>query len=252
MILDDIQALDAVPSRRMSNIGKQLLTTTRYPFLYQRITKCGCTYLRHLVWYLEYGSPPPVDLGKETAPYPEPTAAHLSNQQVMAATHKFVVIRHPVRRFMSLYYDKILGSPKPMGPFVDRLGIDHQAGKNIESHRRNCEKALNFISRQHKNRPIFKVNWHWKPQHVRLAQLRGYGFTALQLENLGVQLPVYLQDLVPDVKQCMQAVELRNISRKPVPPQDILTDDLIDRIQNIYRTDWKIWQEVDDFWQAQN
>ena len=251
MILDDIQALDFVPARRFSNIGSHLLTTSRYPFLYQRITKCGCTYLRHLVWDMEHGIQPPVDLGQEAVRYPEPTAMLLSNQEVRAATHKFVVIRHPVRRFMSLYYDKILGSPKPMGPFVDRLGIDHHAGQNIESHRRNCVKALNFISRQRRNRSMSKVNWHWKPQYVRLGQLRGYGFSALQLENLGTQLTDYLQDLVPDIKQRMQAIKVRNISRKPVQPQEILTDGLIDRIQNIYRADWKIWQEVNDFWQAQ-
>ncbi|MBV1865220.1 MAG: sulfotransferase family protein [Rhodobacteraceae bacterium] len=246
----DIQALKNTSIRRIKNLGPHLMTTNNYPLLYQPITKCGSTFLRNILWYLDNKEPLPPGFDRESQPW----AAGWKPSDILNNKHKFTVVRHPVQRFMSLYFDKILGKTEGVPirlsrAFLRNSDIDQDAGEDLEVHRRNCGNALEFIANQFATQPHSKINWHWKPQMVRMSHLRDFGFSTVHLEGLDWQLPQVIGGLVPNIDKALKAVKTANRSVKPVKAEDILTKELRLKIREIYQTDYLIWKEVRNFWQ---
>ncbi len=253
MISSDINTLKDTEVRSAQNIGSHLMTTSHYPLLYQQITKCGCTYLRNLIWYLEHGELHPAGDKISTDDLAGLRAFELSDADVRANRHKFVVIRHPAQRFLSLYFDKIIGRrggryQKIAQTFIHSAGVNPDAGQDLAVHRNNCHNALDFIGNQLESKSYRDINWHWKPQKVRMSQVRDYDFNTLHLEGLDWQLPQVLGDIVPNIDRAMQTVTSRNASSKPVANDDILDQELRLKINGIYRTDYLMWKEVRNFW----
>lgn len=201
------------------------------------------------MWYLDQS----IETAHNKPQMPEHRATELTDAQITAEKYKFVVVRHPVNRFMSLYFDKIIGPQEagvgnPGASFHRNADIEIDAGTDIERHRINIENALNFIASQRKSEPLSKINWHWKPQMVRMGHLRDYEFHTLHLEGLNFQLPQILGDIVPDVDKALQAIASANKSSKPVQSSEILTGELRMKIRQLYRIDYRLWKEVRNYW----
>lgn len=249
MISTDIQALRNSRVRLLNDLGPHLMTTQMHPLLYRPITKCGSTFMRNVFWYLDHGTELPSNSASELQVW----AKDWSKDKIAESQHKFVIVRHPVQRFMSLYFDKILGNddgaPKKLSKaFVSIAKVDPFAGQDVGLHQQNCHNALDFIENLLQTQPLTKINWHWKPQMVRMSQLRDYGFSTLHLEGLNWQLPQVIGDLVPDIGTVLQKIKPSNKSNKPVQADAILTDELRIKIRTIYKTDYRVWKEVRNFW----
>jgi hypothetical protein len=165
-----------------------------------------------------------------------------------------VVIRDPIKRFISLYYDKLYTRPEARGKFSlgnyfeDSGLIDRDIGNDLENHRQNCVRTINWIKQNISGQTDQKVNWHWVPQKFRLNQIHKLRFNVITLEGLDYQLPVVLSPLIPHITDIIKEVSAQNISQKPVRPKDVLNEELRKLIFETYPDDTIIHQEVSAYW----
>ncbi len=235
--------------------GKVLLTTDRYPVFYLQITKCGCTYLRNLLYMLDHGTAHP-DSRRVHAHNGDFFKADLIPEAILKSSPAlFAVIRDPVDRFLSLYFDKIANAQNEadsgMRKRVTRAaGLDPNVGTDLAGHRLNCLKTVNWFGRNLDTGEEGKPNPHWQRQSVRLRKISGLDPQLLTLDGLSWQLPLVLGSVVPDIREKMEAVRTRNTSKKLFSRSEILSDDLKAAIRNVYANDQARFERVSAKWQA--
>lgn len=113
MISTDIQSLNAVARGKLNTeLGKTLMTTNPYPIYYRMITKCGGTYIMNILYHLHYGYTNLDPFAVHDKAHIIPKADGISNAEIINSPYSIVVIRDPITRFMSLYFDKLYGGPE--------------------------------------------------------------------------------------------------------------------------------------------
>lgn len=250
-----IKSLNAIVSGKLnSNLGKTLMTTETYPLYYRMITKCGCTFIMNILYYLNYGyvNLDPFAVHDKSHIIPKATLA--TNEAIANSPYSFVVIRDPVARFMSLYFDKLYGQSRPSEKFslgtyfIENGLIKPNADNNVTLHRENCISSIKWIKKNLSGQTDQEVNWHWKPQKFRLNQVYQLHFNVLMLEDITFQLTNTLKPLVPHIEDVIRNVSAQNISKKPVQTEDVLNDELYELITNAYPDDMRIHREVSKYW----
>lgn len=225
---------------------ERFLTTTRFPVVYQPITKCGCTFVKSVLYEWEYGETPVREQQLNEVPKTE----GWTREQITASPFKLVVIRDPVARFFSLYFDKILAvgqeDPHPIHDlFCNKLKIvDPYVGADVDGHRVNCLRAMRWIRGNLNLKTARKPNWHWRPQVTRLKRLRDYDFDVVPLEDLSDRLPGLWGGAVTGDAAKVMARRPANQSRKPVSAQDIEDEELRALILRVYDIDKAIYDQV--------
>jgi sulfotransferase famil protein len=255
MISTDINALNAIAhGEPRDTIGATLITTVSYPLYYRPIPKCGSTFIYNLLYYLNYGYIYASPLNIHKTKQSPPSASNVSKQEIINSKFAFVIIRDPMKRFMSLYFNKLYPRPKghrkaSLGNYFENNGlIDRDIGNDIEKHCRNCIRSINWIKQNISGETDQKVNWHWKPQKIRLKQIHKLRFNVITLEDLNYQLPVILEPLIPHISDAMKEVSAQNVSQRPVRPEDVLNEELRKLIFDTYPDDTKIHKEVSTYW----
>ncbi|KAB7614317.1 sulfotransferase family protein [Amylibacter sp. SFDW26] len=258
MISTDIAALRAISKPTLDRrYGISLMTTDEYPLYYRMITKCGCTTVINLIYYLHTGQqqqdPNAIHKNEDLVP----KAEYVTNTQIRNSPYSFIVIRNPIKRFMSLYYDKLLsptqrGKPNRIGKyFIENGLVDPNAGQDVDKHRENCINSIKWINKNLAGQTDQKKNFHWRPQTMRLKQVYSLNFNVLMLEDLNYQLIKTLSPLIPHIAEAIEAISAKNVSPKPVPADAILDDTLRQLITDTYSDDTKIYNEVAAYWRDQ-
>jgi hypothetical protein len=204
-----------------------------FGFKYHQITKCGCSFAKALINQLD---------GRAN------DAAPIKDLWSSGGAPAFVIIRNPVDRFMSLYFDKIFRGPSHIGRhFLDRGLVDRNA-TSITSHELNCLQSLGWINATIKRCVSAKPNYHWRPQIHRLHKVSKLNVHMLTLDGLSWQLPHLLRDTCPDIEKVMKRVGMRNQSPKPFAPAQIVSQKLRRQISRIYAADEQVYAEVNRHW----
>jgi hypothetical protein len=229
--------------------GRVLHTTDRYPLFYLKITKCGCTYLVNLLHVLDHGVPHPAGSRVHSHDADFVKAGLLPPAAITGSPFAFAVVRDPVDRFLSLYFDKIAdvenANDAGMRRRVMRMaGIDVGPGTSLETHRDNCLKVLDFFADNLAGNTPGGINPHWQRQAVRLRRAQAFGLTLLTLDGLKWQLPALLAPLIPDITEKMAQVESRNRSKKPFSRAEIETPELAERVHSLYAADLEIYRRA--------
>ncbi len=237
----------------MPGPGRFLFTTQRYPIFYLQITKCGCTFLRNLLYYLD-----------NKRVHPDSSRIHSHEQDFLKADmipravlldspYLFAVIRDPVDRFLSLYFDKLANR----GSFYDHAmrarvsnaaGLDQSPELDLEGHRQNCLKTLYWFGLNLDTKRHGKPNPHWQRQSVRLSRMEGLKPRLLTLDDLSWQLPQLLAPIIPDIETAMSAVKSRNTTQKPFSRDEMLTPELEAAVYSVYRDDADRYARVRSEW----
>jgi len=235
-------------------IGRVLKTTRKYPLYYRVITKCGCTYVLNVLFYLHYGYLNPDQFAVHDHAGIIPMAKTATNRDVTDSPYAFIIIRDPVKRFMSLYFDKLYGKPRQVEKFgigdyfIETGLIDPDAGIDPVKHRDNCIRSIQWIRQNLRGATDQPKNYHWKPQHFKLNQIRRFDFNVIMLEDIRFQLGHILKPLIPEIRQILDKVSARNISEKPVQPEQVLNNELCQLISDTYKRDTQVYREVSTYW----
>lgn len=227
--------------------------TRRYPIYYCGVTKCGSTFLKNLIYALDFDveHPDGEDLhGSETGllrAQPDDIDA------MLASPYMFAVVRDPVGRFLSVYFDKIYGTgprsfPKLRTYLSQKIGLNLSPDLDVEGHQENCRRFADWIELNLQKETDEPVNYHWKLQTSRLRRLRGFPVRYLTLDGLDWQLPQLMQVAIPDLSERMMAISARNTSRKPKSLDAVVTPELRAQLEHIYAPDLRLYQRTQARW----
>jgi hypothetical protein len=205
----------------------------RSNFLYYQITKCGCTFIKTLINQID---------GRPHDATPE--KIKWANDGTLA----FVVVRDPIDRFLSLYFDKLLTGPSLMAKDFKRRGLVNSDAATVPQHEKNCLRALGRIKQTVDARILSQMNVHWRPQIYRLHKISKLNVHMLTLDGLTWQMEHLLQNHCSDLAAQVATCGRQNISPKPIAPSLLKTTAIREQISSIYAADEAIYADVNRHW----
>jgi len=204
----------------------------KYGFYYYQLTKCGCTFTKTLINHID-----------QRASSADPIKRTWDGTDGIA----FAIIRNPIDRFLSLYFDKILNTDCVIGRHFADLGIVDDAPKSVSEHRKTSLQTLGHI-----NTTITaskgRSNFHWRPQIHRLHKISKLDVHLLTLDGLEWQLPFLMKTTCPNMAGYMKQVGRKNVSSKLCSPAKLKTQTLRRQISRIYADDERVYCEVNRHW----
>ena len=232
---------------------ESLLSCRTLPIRYLVIPKCGCTFIKNLIWRLDHGedyaNPPRIH--ERTRDFARVAQFNLTLEEVRAEPCSFVVLRDPIDRFLSLYFDKVVG--EGYRKFVGlRAVLRDNHGLNVEAetpdeHRANCHIMIDWIEENLTKPNEIGRDPHWTPQAYRMETIRAFDMKVLPLSNLDSHLTLLLSDVVPDLPGILGKLERYTTNSKDRKDQT-LDPALKARIAQVYARDLANHEKLKDVW----
>ncbi len=151
-------------------------------------------------------------------------------RMLSGSAYRFSFVRHPVHRFESVYWNKMITQTKFLRRAKTSLGLplDPEAQVTFEQ----------FLGAVEKQDPIDEMDPHWRPQHVNLLHpLISYDHVG-KLENFDDEIERISEEAgLPHVP-----FQVRNSSSRPA--SDSVYDgrpDLVQRVELIYAKDFELY-----------
>jgi len=234
MLTSQSLALNAAVARMESPADKiKIQISEQFGFKYHQITKCGCTFTKTLINQLD---------GRSSTAHP------IKIDWSSGGPPAFVIIRNPIDRFISLYFDKILRGSSGIGrKFLNRHLVDRDAA-SLMAHQLNCLQSLGWINSTITGRSSEPTNYHWRPQVRRLHKISKMDVHVLTLDGLSWQLPYLLRGCCPNISDVMKRVGMRNVSPKPCDASQLASQKLRKQISRIYADDERVYSEANRHW----
>lgn len=230
----------------------RLLSCRDLPIRYLFIPKCGCTFVKNLIWRLDHGVSydNPKRIHDVMDDFARASAFGLDEDAIRAEDHAFTILRNPVDRFLSLYFDKVVGEGwkkyVPLRATLQKHGLDVEAA-TPEAHRRNCAIMIEWIEENLNGQNELQREAHWTPQFWRGELMRAFDLKLLTLTNLDQRMEMLLADLVPDIATIM--AELERYATNARDQKDSVLDNVLrGRINKVYRRDREIFERLKDVW----
>ena len=145
------------------------------------------------------------------------------------SAYRFSFVRHPLRRFESAYWDKIVYSVR-WRPEVQRtLGLPEDPESSL-----TFEQFVEAVEQQD---PVTEMNGHWRPQHVNLMHPVVTFDRIGRLESFQTDLELVRQEAgLPQVP-----LQVRNPSKHKGDSVYDGRPDLVRRVEAIYATDLELY-----------
>lgn len=231
----------------------KFFTSHKYPFYYLSITKCGSTFLKNLLYQIDHDQLHPDP--KRIHDYPQDLLRAHETPRWMIRRSRFVftVLRDPVERFLSMYFDKIYGEgpqnfPELREEIALEAGLDLRRNLDAKRHEANCLALLDWLEKNLAHETDLPVNPHWRRQMARVSTLSSYRLGFFTLEGLNWQMPMHFADMIPDLAQRMETVRNRNKTHYPVDKLAVATDALRARVAQLYPDDTEQHARVSRQW----
>lgn len=232
---------------------ESLLSCRTLPIRYLVIPKCGCTFVKNLIWRLDHGedyaNPPRIH--ERTRDFARIAQFNLTLEDVRSEPYSFVVLRDPIDRFLSLYFDKVVG--EGYRKFVglravlrDNHALNVQAA-TPNAHRTNCHIMIDWIEENLTKPNELGRDPHWTPQAYRMETIRAFDMKVLPLSNLDAHLTLLLSDVVPDLPSILDKLERYTTNSKDRKDQ-ILDQGLRARIVQVYARDLANHEKLQEVW----
>ncbi len=209
-------------------------------------TKAGCTYLKNLFYYINAGQVHP--LGDQIHKRKDQLLRGEPEDLPIAKTspYVFMVVRNPVQRFFSLYFDKIYNfdQGESFGWFRERyapeIGLNLTPDIDKEAHQKNLSLMIDFIDKNLKGETPYPIDGHWRRQYAFYNVVKNFQPKLIPLESLSDALPMLLEEEIPNIREAMQAVNARNKSKKPFETDELRNWPLTKRIRSVYAQDMRL------------
>lgn len=233
--------------------GRFLMTTHKYPLFYLQITKCGSSFMRNLLYYLDHGTVHPAGSMVHSFNQDFVKADLIPEQTLIASPYLFTIVRDPVDRFLSLYFDKIANLTNEKDAAIRRrvvrkAEIDLHPDMTLAEHQTAALKIIDWFDMNLERNLPGKINPHWQRQQERLRRINALSPRRVTLDGLPWQLPALLGPLIPGIADHMAVVRVRNRSKKPFSHAEIATPALVNRIHQVYAQDLQTYEQVRAEW----
>lgn len=240
------------PARPVRAVGEgtQVLTTHRFGFNAVVQPKAGSSYVRNLFYRLDHGvaHPDPAKIDTDGC-----LVYRRKSVQTLKDEISFTIVRDPLERFFSLYFDKVWSRGPNAFPWVaetlERNRRFHaREDLSLAEHHDNCCRLLGFLENRFKATPHNELNPHWRPQALRLNQIKDMGFHALLLDGCGDQLRQLAGSTVRGLNEHLDSMIFRNESDKPIKIADLASPWIMERLHDLYEDDIAIFNSVKGAW----
>lgn len=234
---------------------ESLLSCRTLPIRYLVIPKCGCTFIKNLIWRLDHGedyaNPPRIH--ERTREFARVAQFNLTLEEVRAEPYSFVVLRDPIDRFLSLYFDKVVGEGYrkfvPLRAVLrDAHGLTVEAATPAE-HLANLHIMIDWIEENLSKPNEIGRDPHWTPQSYRMETIRTFDMKVLPLKGLDSHLTLLLSDVVPDLQSILGKLE-RYATNSNERKGQVLDKALIARISQVYARDLANHDKLQGVWRS--
>ncbi|MCF6273600.1 MAG: sulfotransferase family protein [Rhodobacteraceae bacterium] len=213
--------------------------------------KVGSTFLRNLIYVLDHNE----TYSQVEKEFPTGLRNRELTKAELAQEVSFYVVRDPVMRFFSLYFDKVVGKPENHFEWIIEKLKAHRVfhegpDLSLSQHRDNCMSLLGFLRVRVRGRTKAPINPHWNKQIIRVAKAIEFGLHPLMLENLETQLLQIADGRIEGLERAAKMVKSRNRSPRPLPPEDILTREMHEKICALYPEDIQLYDLVKTGWEV--
>lgn len=234
--------------------AERMLTLDCAKVYYLPITKCGSTYLKNLFYYLDHANEHTAGDFIHANPQDLKRAKVGDLEAIKNSPFAFTVLRDPVDRFTSMYFDKIYGDGpqrfKKERLYLEKeIGLDLTRNLDVTMHRQNCNKLIVWVEKNLKHKTDRTTSFHWKRQSNRLKRVQELKLRHLTLDGLSAQLPVFLKQALPDIEEAMFVVKSINKSQKPDDFDKIADQALREKIEAVYARDHQLYNTATEYWQ---
>ncbi len=233
----------------------QFYTLREYPIFMCTLTKSGCTFLKNLFYYIDQGALHPLGDFIHLDESKLLRASEVDVPMINKSPYVYMVIRDPVDRFLSLYYEKIYGQEAGSMDWFrmeigNSIGMNFDEGLSLSEHQENAMKLIAWLKKNLSGETNIKPDFHWRRQVAKWRRVSGFEPKLLVLEDLKRQLPHLLSPVLPDIVEKMQAIKSRNISPKPFSYQETRTEELVESVRKVYNQDFKLVEGARANWQG--
>jgi hypothetical protein len=214
-----------------SRPGNHILTVPEYSLVYVKNPKVASSTV--VVWLdrLHTGDLD-FDLQKVHTEHRLPPLAEVGRPRVLellgGAGYRFSFVRHPVRRFESVYWDKMVRHRRFRLQVAGGLGMSGETPPTFEE----------FLGAVEQQDPVGGMDPHWRPQHVNLLHpLVAYDHVG-KLETFASDLERIREEArLPDIP-----VVSRNVSPRQ-RPESVYDGrpDLVQRVEKLYAEDFELY-----------
>lgn len=231
----------------------RLLAASSVNLHYLPIQKCGCTFVKNLIWKIENGSAPndPIRVHDFEDKIKRSSDLGFTLESLRLEERAFVVIRNPVDRFFSLYMDKVVGDGHKRFPplrslLSERYGLDPNA-QTIEAHQANCRILIQWIARNLRDHIDIPNDPHWNPQAWRMRIITQADLKIILLSDLREGLRTLLRPAIPEIAEIMQGLE-ENKSEKTFSRSAVISPDIRKEINKTYSRDRQIYEKAKSYY----
>lgn len=233
----------------------RFIASRRVPVFYHPIEKSGCTFLKNLMWMIEWDEPYA----------PGPLYVHENHDMSFDRVYVdpeagppcpgvfFTCVREPLSRFLSAYFDKFVGTDPIFDRFrqlaTNRFGFDPNPPATLQAHRKNIRRCLTFI-RFYRSRQLEKPgDQHFLPQAPRLRRVRQIGGDIALLEAIDAHLRYLLADVVPDLdRMLLRLGDATHPVARPFSTEELLDPNLEADIRDLYGHDTNLYADLARRW----
>ncbi len=241
---------------RWEKHSRRLIAVDQPRVLYLAIPKCGCTFVKNVLWFLvneEFHSKPS-RIHDDDNQFRRAVDFEMSLEEIKNSQLAFTVVRNPVDRFLSLYFDKVIGIGRnnyvPLARILsERKGLD-LVPSTLSDHRRNLEVMIDWIEENLAHEVDLRKEAHWTPQSYRFEIMDAFSLKILTVDSLSVQLNTLLSPEVVGVDSIISAAET-NSSVKPVDKSSILTSGIRKKVNSVYAEDRRMYRRAKSHWDSE-
>ena len=213
--------------------------------------KVGSTFVRNLFYTLDHGQP----FSNVEKAFPTDLHARNLTREELAEDVSFFVVRDPVERLFSLYFDKVVGLPENRFRFVTKVLTKNRVfhdgpALTIAQHRENILSLIGYINVRIKGIADGPVNPHWNKQYARVAPAIKFGLKAVMLDRLEPQLLQIADNRIAGLEAAFGMVASRNRSRHIVPISEVMTPEIYEKISSTYAEDIQLYDLVKTGWEV--
>lgn len=243
----------SVDRKAQSRQLTRLFTVPGGALFYLVIPKCGCTFVKNVLWEIHHGTrhPKPKRIHDADDAFLRAPAVVQNDKDVIQSERAFVVLRNPIDRFLSLYFDKVIGDGwqtyVPLRQtLIDHYGLD-PAPATLHQHRENCARLVRFLADNLGDGAHLPREAHWTPQSDRQNIMKRFDLKILLTDQLTDHMNSLLAGLNPHYAQIVARAEQYGSGRQALG-RSVLHLETRKRINTLYARDRSIYKSARGLW----
>lgn len=236
-----------------TGLSRRLFAVDRPRIYYLVIPKCGCTYVKNVLWYIQHGSfhRNPLRVHDDDDQFKRASDFGVNSDDIVQERAAFAVLRNPIDRFLSLYFDKILGEGRHRYVQLFKILQERRGLKiaptTLSDHQYNLELLADWLGENIQHEIDLPREAHWTPQAFRSDVMLQFNLKILVVEKLSLGLDVLLSPIVPGIRDVLREAE-RNRTDRDLARSDLLTQAIRRKVNSVYPMDRMLHRNAREVW----